>query len=71
MADETVVIVQTDAVCTKPLLARLVDKYITDTLLPSEKPAFDQHCAECVACGTAVLNYLALKKGFQKVADEH
>ena len=60
-AEEKFYVMKTDATCTDKTKGTLLARYLFHDLPPAKEAAFEAHRHECVACGTAVLNWQNLK----------
>jgi len=60
-AEEKFYCMKTDASCTDKTKGHLLARYLLHELPPSKEATFEAHRHECMACGTAVLNWRNLK----------
>jgi len=60
-AEEKFYCMKTDASCTDKRMGSLLARYLVGELAPLKEAAFEAHRQDCVACGTAVLNWQNLK----------
>ena len=61
------IVIHAEADCTDPRVGNLLGRYVADDLAASQKNAFEEHMAHCIACDSTVFNWLEFRGAAQRL----
>ena len=65
--DVGIIVIHAEADCTDLRLGELLGGYVANDLAAPQKSAFEEHMAHCIACDSAVFNWLELREAAQRL----